>query len=299
MAVATLGQVEPFDLESDDWVLYTERLEQFFVANAKVDNKKVAVLLTVIGAKAYSLLRNLLAPTKPADTAYADLVKVMKDHFKPKPIVIAERFKFHRWDQQDEDNVAQYLAELRRLTEQCDFKEYLEEALRDRFVCGLRSVAIQRRLLAEEDLNLKKAFDLANGMEAANRKASELQASTKTGVAARDIQHVAPPKPESASAFPPCYRYGKTGHSPDSCYFKLQKCRGCGKKGHIAKMCRSANPEPRTFTKSRHGRQKGRRVGFMDQEVIPNKKDEVTDENLFTVRMVSGTNNIIVRPEMV
>ena len=192
MAVATLGQVEPFDLESDDWVLYTERLDQFFVANAIVNNKKVAVLLTVIGAKAYSLLRNLLAPKNPADTAYADLVKVMKDHLKPKPIVIAERFKFHRRDQQDKENVAQYLAKLRRLTEQCDFKEYLEEALRDRFVCGLRSVAIQRRLLAEEDLNLKKAFDLANGMEAANRKASELQASTKTGVVARDIQHVAP-----------------------------------------------------------------------------------------------------------
>ena len=38
----------------------------------------------------------------------------------------------------------------------------------------------------------------------------------------------------------------------------------------------------------------------MDQEVIPNKKDEVTDENLFTVRMVSGTKKsaIIVRPEV-
>ena len=249
------------------WVLYTEHLDQFFVANAIVDKKKVAVLLTVIGAKAYSLLRNLLAPTKPADTEYADLVKVMKDHLKPKPIVIAERFKFHRRDQQDEENVAQYFAELRRLTEQCDFKEYLEEALRDRFVCGLRSVAIQRRLLAEEDLDLKKAFDLVNGMEAANRKASELQASTKTGVVARDIKHVAPPKPESAGVFPPCYRCGKTGHSPDSCYFKLQKCRGCGKKGHIAKMCRSTAAKDSSTHTITLNLEHSRRVDTVDRRV--------------------------------
>ena len=51
--------------------------------------------------------------------------------------MIAERFKFHRRNQRDGETVAQYLAELRKLTEQCDFKEYLEEALRDRLVCSL------------------------------------------------------------------------------------------------------------------------------------------------------------------
>ena len=52
MTTATLGQVEPFNPQVDDWVLYTERLEQFFVANGITDDaKKVAVLLTVIGGK--------------------------------------------------------------------------------------------------------------------------------------------------------------------------------------------------------------------------------------------------------
>jgi len=50
MTTATLGQVEPFDPQVDNWVLYTQRLEQFFVANGITDDaKKVAVLLTVIG----------------------------------------------------------------------------------------------------------------------------------------------------------------------------------------------------------------------------------------------------------
>ena len=60
--------------------LYTERMEQFFVANGiESDAKKKAVFLTVIGGKAYGLLRNLLSPTKPADADYGTLIKAMKD----------------------------------------------------------------------------------------------------------------------------------------------------------------------------------------------------------------------------
>ena len=135
MTTATLGQVEQFDPQVDDWVLYTERLEQFFVANGITDDaKKVAVLLTVIGGKAYALLRNLLAPTKPAGKSFETLVEVMKDHLKPKPLVIAERFKFHRRNQHEGETVAQYLAELQRLTQQCDFKDYLQELSLERQV---------------------------------------------------------------------------------------------------------------------------------------------------------------------
>ena len=40
----------------------------------------------------------------------------------------------------------------------------LEEALRDRFVCGLRSIQIQKRLLAEESLTWKTAVEMALAM---------------------------------------------------------------------------------------------------------------------------------------
>ena len=100
--------------------MYTKRLDQFLVVNGVADGtKKVAVFLTVIRGRVYAMLRNLLAPTKPADKSYSELVKVMKDHLKLKPLVIAERFKFHQRDQRDGETVAQHLAELRKLTEKC------------------------------------------------------------------------------------------------------------------------------------------------------------------------------------
>ena len=91
-----IGQVEPFQLGTEDWEQYTERLEQFFLANGiDDDGKKLAVFLTVVGAKTYALLSNLVAPTKPAAKSYPELKEVLRAHLKPKPLIIAERF---RWD---------------------------------------------------------------------------------------------------------------------------------------------------------------------------------------------------------
>ena len=55
----------------------------------------------------------------------------------------------------------------------------MDQALCDRLVCGLRSEATQKRLLAEKDLTLATAQEIAVGMEAAAKQASELQVSSK------------------------------------------------------------------------------------------------------------------------
>lgn len=92
---SNFGKVEEFFSEND-WTEYTERLEQYFLANDVVDGaKKRAILLSSVGSKTYGLLRSLVAPKKPADKSFDDLVKTMKDHQNPKPSEIVQRFKFH------------------------------------------------------------------------------------------------------------------------------------------------------------------------------------------------------------
>ena len=57
-----IGHVDAFQIGADDWEQYTERLEQYLVANGINDaGKKLAVFVTVIGSKAYSLLSDLLS----------------------------------------------------------------------------------------------------------------------------------------------------------------------------------------------------------------------------------------------
>ena len=97
------------------------------------------------------------------------------NHYAPKRVVIAERFHFYRRNQAPGESIAEFVAELRKLSTHCSFKDsQLEEALRDRLVCGLRSVATQRRLLTEAKLTFADALKTAQGMEAAERNAQTL-----------------------------------------------------------------------------------------------------------------------------
>ncbi|XP_061892213.1 uncharacterized protein LOC133642088 [Entelurus aequoreus] len=67
-----------------------------------------------------------------------------------------KRFRFHKRNQEEGESVSQFIAVLKRLSEHCEFGLSLNDTIRDRLVCGLRSEAIQKRLLTEADLTLEK-----------------------------------------------------------------------------------------------------------------------------------------------
>ena len=146
--MATLGSIESFNPSLEDWNAYSERFEQYVIANEIKDEKKiVATFLTTIGSKTYNVLRDLLAPEKPSAVKFEDLVKTLRDHYEPKPIVIAERFHFHK---HEGEGVAAYSAALKKCSEHCAFGTFLEEALRDRFVCGLKKQADIKETLSRK-----------------------------------------------------------------------------------------------------------------------------------------------------
>ena len=130
--------MDSFDLETNIVTEYIERVKQYFISNDVTDEKKqTAIFLTVIGNETYSLLRNLLAPESPVGKTVKTLSETLIYHLKLQPIIIAEPYKFYCRNQSENETITEYLAELRKLTLNCDFKDFLDQALRDRFVCGL------------------------------------------------------------------------------------------------------------------------------------------------------------------
>ncbi|XP_077974470.1 uncharacterized protein LOC144430410 [Styela clava] len=141
--MTTFGKIEEYS-NGQDWSEYVERLGHYFEANEiESADKKKAILLS-----------NL--------------------HLNPKPLVIAERVKFHERIQHDGETVNEFLAQLRKLSEHCQFGEFLNDSLRDRFVSGLMSTRMKRKLLTEVDLTLQNAVKIATGMELAEKQANEL-----------------------------------------------------------------------------------------------------------------------------
>ena len=244
-----LGTPEPFDAATDDWKDYVQRFKYFFLANGVTEaSQKLNLFLTLVGAPTFKLLSNLIAPQEPGDLSYTEVIEKLTSHFKPKALKIAERFRFYKRNQLRAESVADYLAELRRLALTCEFADFLDEALCDRLVCGLRDEAIQRRLLAEADLTLTKALTLAQSMERAQKDLKEIHFSESDTLPSESAHNVSSRKPV-------CHRCLGAGHSPGTCRFKLAKCNKCYKTGHIARACRTIEPSKQTKQRSQDSNQ--------------------------------------------
>ena len=92
---------------------------------------------------------------------------------------------------------------------------------------------IQCRLLAESTLTFKKAFELAQGMEAALKDVQEMLGAPKPPSAGQPPEEIYAVSKKTEFV---CYRCGQAGHNPANCTFHTAQCHKCGKIGHI-KRC--------------------------------------------------------------
>ena len=224
--------------------VYLEMLEMHILATGMEDGKKVPSVLSAVGAKTYALLKSLLAPDLPKSKSYEDLRKLLKAHYEPKSLVIAELFHFYRRSQALCESVADFAADLRRLSIHCEFKaDRFDEAFRDRFVCCLCNEAMQKRSLAEDKHTMAHALKVEVSKEAADKNAKELKGS----VAATALMNIAKSKSKQT-----CYRCGHSGHGSKECCFRDGKCHKCGKLEHINSACHSSNKKFSNLKKSRN-----------------------------------------------
>ncbi|XP_050521685.1 uncharacterized protein K02A2.6-like [Daktulosphaira vitifoliae] len=202
-----LGSIEQF-VPGDDIGEYIERLEQFFVLNDVQKTKKVASLLTFIGHDAYSVLKKLTYPKSPKELIYKELISKLKVHYSPEINEISERYKFHKEDQKEGQCIVEYIVELKSKAQNCNFGAFLEEALRDRFVFGVRESKLRALLLKESKLTFASACQIATYWEMAEKEIEE--------------------KPLNQFAVRKLNNYGNT---------KMIKCHKCSKYGHFARFC--------------------------------------------------------------
>lgn len=168
-----LGKIENF-VPGEDFNDYVERLEQFFILNDIEEEKKVACLITLLGQETYAILKKLISPVEAKTQGYVELIKVLKDYFKPDLNEIPERYKFHKEDQKSGQSIGDYVVELKSKAATCKFGDFLKEALRDRFVFGVKSTYLRTMLLKERDLTFEKACEQALNWEAAEKENGKL-----------------------------------------------------------------------------------------------------------------------------
>ena len=289
MARPTYGQLQEFQPETENVTAYLERMDMYLLANQTPEARQVPVFLSSVGGKTFALLRDLLAPSELKSQTLKTLYDTLKAHYEPTPLVIAERFYFHQRSQGPSESVAEYVAELRRLTIHCKFGDFLSDALRDRLVCGLRNASSQKILLAEKDLSLKRAIEIAQASEAAEYNAKKLQATDSAPPVYRTEFR---PERKGLGQERECYRCGGMGHHASACRFKDANCK---KRGHLARVCRGNRPGrgQRQNEDSRRRQQPLARenVHNVDRELGPGEdqpRPPSDDETMFTMFRVGG-----------
>ena len=174
----------------------------------------------------YQLIRSLVFPAKPTERTFSEIVELVHDHLLPAPSSIVQRFKFFCRSQQDSESVSQFVAELRKLSEFCEFGDTLDVMLRDRLVCGVRNQKLQQRLLTESNLTFTKAFGIAQTAELSEQNAKDLQREETMEVHVLNKKGQERTMPTSSN----CFRcHGN--HLASECRFRLVDCNNCGKRG--------------------------------------------------------------------
>ena len=128
------------------------------------------------------------------------------------------------------------MSELRALADSCNYGSALNDMLHDWLVVGVNDIHIQRRLLAEGDLSLDQAMELALGLEAAAKNAQAIQGACLLGVDGStpgEVDKIAS-KQQSVAGSDPCYHCEGSQHPPAQCKHKDARCFNCGKIGHLA-----------------------------------------------------------------
>ncbi|CAL1280695.1 unnamed protein product [Larinioides sclopetarius] len=244
---------ESYDASVGDWSSYVERLESYFVVNGIEDKMKVPAILSLMGATTYKLLKNLATPNIPSELTYQDIVKLLSEHLNPKPLEMTERFRFYKRKQFEGESIANYCAELQKLSIHCNFGNNLSTMLRDKLVKGLKNENIQKKLLAEDKLTYEKAKSIAFAMESDQRDVCEIQNqmvsikklhSSQDKTIKKDFSKFKKSEPtKKFDKSRKCYRCDSTQHLAHECKHKNTQCRNCLKNGHLAKVCRSKRNE--------------------------------------------------------
>ncbi|UYV70704.1 K02A2.6-like [Cordylochernes scorpioides] len=261
-----------FEEKNENFCSFIERLEQFLILEEANEEKKRAYLLTLIGGKAYDTLKNLCSPKLPKEYKYEELIEKLVDYFSPRRSIIVERFMIFGRIQKETESVSEYLVEIKRLASTCGFGEFLKESLRDKLVCGLRNAKIQRRILSEGDVPLARVVGIALSMEAAEKNTRIFHVNEPADSVDKiraEVRNRYDREQKRKCIY--CGRLHK-----DLCRFREATCFRCGKRGHLATICRSREEHTSERQVSR----------FLNQRKINQIEDQEEEEEESVQRMV-------------
>ena len=196
----------------------------------------------------------MCSPENPKEKTFEALCELLRQHFKPKRLEVAESYRFHRCCQEENESVSVYSARLQHLASTCNFSEFLSRSLRDQFVCGIHNSATRKKLLSE-DQTYQQALQVAVADEIAAKETLQVQqqqlpqpvnsvakefpaipspsrGDSRTKSTSRTSPRQASSTSQQATSYA-CLSCGNSDHVRYKCKFRNAVCRSCNLRGKV------------------------------------------------------------------
>lgn len=226
---------------SENWRKFKQSFDIFLKASGSIrkpDEIKVAILLNIVDEDGIELY-NTFNLQETERNNLAKVLQCFEEYCVPKKNIVYETFKFFSRMQQEGEKFDNFLAEIKKLSQTCEFGTMADRMIRDRIVLGIRDKMLQERLLRIEDLNLQKAVDCCRTAEISKLQAKNLQGEKPEIDSLRKKVHQKfnKSKGKEMTTIFDCRRCGMK-HGPRECPAYGKKCKKCGKLNHFAIGCK-------------------------------------------------------------
>ena len=245
----------------ETWPKWIKRFERFRHASGLTKEDEVSQIHTLIytmGDEAEDILSSFRL-TEEQGKKYDTVVEKFDSYFVKRRNITFERAKFNRRRQEEGEPVDEFIMDLYRLAEHCQYGSLRDELIRDRIVVGIRSASLSEKLQMDADLTLDKAVKMARENETIKQQQTLLRNDFQESKPGRTesrqehlgyvgrkkpFSHEEKPKRDTPPRLPQkpqvCSRCGKSPqHSRQQCPARDKECLKCGRKGHFKAMCRS------------------------------------------------------------
>lgn len=259
-AVSSIPPPAPLKLGSEvaaDWERFRGEWQNYEVAvdlDSANDKKRAAVFLACIGSAAQTVFRTFQFAEAAHRTDVTKISEAFDRYCIGETNVTYERYVFNQRVQQPGESIDDFVADLRKLANTCQFDSLEDSLIRDRIVIGIRDEPTRRRLLQQKKLTLAEAVDMCKASEATSRRLRSM-----TGVTEVDALRTSTSAPSHTSGRrrrpasktrdrarreKSCGRrckYCDRQHEAqkESCPAYGQTCRKCGKANHFATVCKA------------------------------------------------------------
>ena len=147
-------------------------------------------------------------------------------HFEGKKNVIYERARFNVRTQGEGESVDDFILDLHRLADKCEYGSNKDEWIRHRLVVGVLDRRVSEMLHVISNLNLDTAVTTVRQHESVRRQQEDLRGTSSVNrISSRNWR---------------CLTCGgNKKHSKEDCPARDAECHNCSKNGHWARVCKA------------------------------------------------------------